>query len=49
MMINDCDCDVEEPTREDFWDESTETALYVISQARLSVAGMYLKSPDSQA
>ncbi|RFU30586.1 hypothetical protein B7463_g5717, partial [Scytalidium lignicola] len=38
MSINDHDCDVEELTENDFPDETKDTALYVISQARLSLA-----------
>ncbi|CAM1509691.1 Fc.00g000260.m01.CDS01 [Cosmosporella sp. VM-42] len=36
MIINELDCDVEDPTPEDFSDESAETAYYIIGQASLN-------------
>ena len=43
MTINDHDYNVEDLEWDDFWDEPTETALYVIGQARLAKAGMALR------
>ncbi|KAH8816985.1 fungal-specific transcription factor domain-containing protein [Xylogone sp. PMI_703] len=52
MSINDHDCDVEELTEDDFPHEPNDTALYVISQARLSLAASQILSayfsPSSQ-
>jgi hypothetical protein len=42
MVINDLDFDVEELSMEDFPDETQETALFVISQASLNRAGMFV-------
>lgn len=36
MVINDLDFDVEEPTLEDFSDETPEVAKYIIAQSQLS-------------
>lgn len=36
MVINDLDFDVEEPTLEDFSDETPEVARYIIAQSQLN-------------
>lgn len=36
MVINDLDFDVEEPTLEDFPDETKEIANYIIAQSQLN-------------
>lgn len=40
MTIVSCDCDVESISEDDLCEESKETQLYVIFQARLSATGI---------
>lgn len=41
MLINDNDCDLEDLEEADLPDDSPETRMYIIAQARLSQTGKF--------